>query len=233
MVCFLATTSLASVQGVLLDAAIEAGVKRFIPSEFGHNTGSPKLVELIPLFGSKAKFIEQVKAQPSITWTAVITGLFFDWGISNTFIGVDLKAGKATVWDDGSVPFSTTNTALIGKTLVKVLTDPAAYEDSENKYIYLASHTTSQAELVAASEKVLGKKFEVTTINGSQTFEENREKLSKGDFSAVLPLLKAVAFAKIDGAALADFREFGVFNDKHGVKDISLEEDLKRLANAQ
>jgi hypothetical protein len=144
-----------------------------------------------------------------------------------------LKTGKATLWDDGSVPFATTNVGIIGETLVKVLTDPAAYEDSKNSYIYLASHTTTQAELFAAAEKATGKKFDVTVINGSQTLEENKEKLSKGDFSSIGPLIQAVAFAKIDGESLTDYRELGIFNEKHGVKDIPLEEDVKRVIDSQ
>jgi hypothetical protein len=224
----LGSPGLGDAQLALIDAAAEAGVKRFIPSEFGHNTGSDKIVGLVPMFGGKRKFVERIKSHPSLSWTAVITGLFFDWGFKRGTI-VDAKAGTATVWDDGETPFSTTNLSLIGQTLVKLLTDSAAYEDSENKYIYLASHTITQNEVIAAAEKATGKRFEVTKVDGTQRVAEGKEKLSKGDLLGIRYLIAGVAFAKINGDALADYREFGIFNDKHGIKDLSVEEDVKNL----
>jgi hypothetical protein len=163
-----------------------------------------------------------------LTWTAVITGLFFDWGFKRGTI-VDAKNGTATVWDDGDVPFSTTNLQTIGQTLVKLLTDSAAYEDSKNKYIYLASHTTTQNEVIAAAEKATGKTFEITKIDGAQRVAEGKDKLSKGDLLGIRYLIAGVAFSRIEGDALADYREFGIFNDKHGIKDVSVEEDVKKL----
>lgn len=225
---FLGSPGLGDAQLALIDAAAEAGIKRFIPSEFGHNTGSDKIVNIVPLFGGKRKFVERIKSHPSLTWTAVITGLFFDWGYKRGTV-VDVKNGTATVWDDGDVPVSTTNLRIIGQTLVKLLTDSAAYEDSQNKYIYLASHTTTQNEVIAATEKALGKKIEVTKIDGAQRLAEGKEKLAKGDLLGIRYLISGVAFSRIDGEALADYREFGIFNDKHGIKDISVEEDVKNL----
>jgi uncharacterized protein YbjT (DUF2867 family) len=225
---FLGSPGLGDAQLALIDAAAEAGVKRFVPSEFGHNTGNDKIVDLIPIFGGKRKFVERIKTHPSLTWTAVITGLFFDWGFKRGTIA-DVKNGTATVWDDGNVPFSTTNLHIIGQTLVKVLTDPTAYEDSSNKYIYLASHTTTQNEIVAAAEKASGKKLEITKVDGAQRVAEGKELLAKGEFTGIRYLIAGIAFSKINGDALADYREYGIFNDKHGIKDISLEEDVKNL----
>jgi hypothetical protein len=183
------------------------------------------------MFGGKRKFVERIKSHPNLTWTAVITGLFFDWGFKRGTI-VDIKNKTATVWDGGDVPFSTTNLVTIGQTLVKLLTDSAAYEDSKNKYIYLASHTTTQNKVIAAAEKATGEKFEVTKVDGAERIAEGKEKLAKGDLSGVRYLIASVAYASNAGDALADYREFGIFNDKHGVKDVSLEEDVKNLVTS-
>lgn len=228
VVSLLGSPGLADAQLALIDAAAEAGVKRFIPSEFGHNTGNKKIVDLVPIFGGKRKFVERIQSHSSLTWTAVITGLFFDWGFKRGTI-VDVKNGTATVWDNGDVPFSTTNLHIIGQTLVKILTDSAAYEDSKNQYVYLASHTTTLNEVIAATEKVTGKKVEVTKIDGAQRVAEGKKKLAKGDFAGIRYLIAGVAFSRVNGDALADYREYGIFNDKHGIKDISLEEDVKNL----
>jgi hypothetical protein len=228
VVSFLGSPAMGEAQLSLIDAAAKAGVKRFISSEFGHNTDSEKVIRVLPVLGGKRSTIALIKSHPRLTWTAVITGLFFDWGLKIS-IGVDAEKAKATVWDAGDVPFSTTNLRTIGQTLIKVLTDSAAYEDSKNRYIYLASHTTTQNELVAAAEKATGKKFEITTVNGAETVAEATQKLATGDYSGILSLIAGLAFSKIEGEALADYRGFGIFNDKHGIKDVSLEEDVKNI----
>jgi len=225
---FLGAPALGDAQLALIDAAAEAGVKRFVPSEFGHNTGNDEILGLIPIFGGKRKFVERIKSHPSLTWTVVIPGLFFDWGFKHgTF--ADIKNGTATVWDNGDVPFSTTNLRIIGQTLIKLLTDSAAYEDSKNKYIYLASHTTTQNEVIAATEKATGKKLEITKIDGAQRVAEGKELLAKGEFLGARYLIAGLAFSKINGNALADYRPLGIFNEKHGVKDISIEDDVRNL----
>lgn len=65
----------------IADAAAEAGVKRFIPSEFGSDTTSPKIVELVPIFGNKTAITNYLKTKESsgLSWTAVVNGAFFDW----------------------------------------------------------------------------------------------------------------------------------------------------------
>lgn len=65
----------------LIDAAIEAGVKHFIPSEYGVNNLHPKTRELSPIFNTKGTILEYLisKEHTGLTWTAVATGLWLDW----------------------------------------------------------------------------------------------------------------------------------------------------------
>jgi uncharacterized protein YbjT (DUF2867 family) len=64
----------------LIDAAIAAGVKRFIPSEYGANTPSERLREILPLFNTKKEVVDYLKSKEDhITWSGLITGAFFDW----------------------------------------------------------------------------------------------------------------------------------------------------------
>lgn len=69
----------------LIDAAIEAGVQRFIPSEFGSDSTFPK-VSLLSIFKPKItirEYLEKKGTEGKITWTAIATGPFFDWGVSS------------------------------------------------------------------------------------------------------------------------------------------------------
>lgn len=65
----------------LIDAAIDAKVKRFLPSEYGVNNTNPTTRALSPVFNAKGEVIEKLKGKESqsLSWTAVATGLWLDW----------------------------------------------------------------------------------------------------------------------------------------------------------
>ena len=65
-------------QTKIIDAAIAAGVKRFIPSEFGSNTTDPRAVEAVPFFKGKTDIQDYLKSKgDEISYTAIVTGPFF------------------------------------------------------------------------------------------------------------------------------------------------------------
>lgn len=72
-------------QQKLIDAALAAGVKRFIPSEFGNNTADERVRALAPLLDGKKAIVDYLKEkQDRLSWTALITGPFFDWVSDST-----------------------------------------------------------------------------------------------------------------------------------------------------
>ena len=65
----------------IIDAAVKAGVKRFIPSEFGSDSTNKAGNEICPIFEGKLKAVEHLKQKadgnPNFSWTGVMTGPFF------------------------------------------------------------------------------------------------------------------------------------------------------------
>ena len=64
----------------LIDAAIKAGVKRIVPSDYGSTVTSGKTTSVFPL-AAKANVILDYLAEKKgsgLTWTAVKSGIFFD-----------------------------------------------------------------------------------------------------------------------------------------------------------
>jgi NAD(P)-dependent dehydrogenase (short-subunit alcohol dehydrogenase family) len=78
-------------QTKIIDAAVNAGVKRFIPSEFGSNTDNPEVRAIVPIFNGKKQVVDYLRTKESGTfsWTALITGPFFDW-VSLSFFSVSV-----------------------------------------------------------------------------------------------------------------------------------------------
>ena len=68
-------------QKTIIDTAIKAGVKRFVPSEFGSDTLNDNAMAILPqFFKEKKETVEYLKAKEKegLTWTAVVNGPFFE-----------------------------------------------------------------------------------------------------------------------------------------------------------
>jgi putative NADH-flavin reductase len=76
-------TAAASTRKTLIDAAVAAHFKRFIPSEFGYNTREARGTKVGGLLKAKIEtvdyLIELSKRHDWFTWTGLSTGTLFDW----------------------------------------------------------------------------------------------------------------------------------------------------------
>jgi len=85
--------ALGKAQLALIDAAKEARVKRFLPSEFGSDTNNEKVLEMVELLKGKKRIVDYLRTKEGdgFTWTAVITGLFLDYvGSKYTLVFADV-----------------------------------------------------------------------------------------------------------------------------------------------
>lgn len=82
VVCTVGTAA-ASTQMTIIDAAIAAHVKRFIPSEFGYNTREARGTKVGGLLKAKIEIIDYLielsQKYDWFTWTGLSTGTLFDW----------------------------------------------------------------------------------------------------------------------------------------------------------
>jgi NAD(P)-dependent dehydrogenase (short-subunit alcohol dehydrogenase family) len=84
-----------SLQRNLIDAAIEGGATFFIPSEFGHDNTNKDVTSLLPIFSVKSGIITylQEKEKDGLSWTSIITALFFDW-VGHNFLSHNILTGN-------------------------------------------------------------------------------------------------------------------------------------------
>ncbi|KAK0725131.1 hypothetical protein B0H67DRAFT_482519 [Lasiosphaeris hirsuta] len=191
-------------QNIFADAAIAAGVKRYIPSEFGHSTRPGKLHgPAASLLSAKTKgvdyLIEQAETHPELTWTGISTGPFFDWGLDMGVFGIDFKNKTARVFDSGNQPASTCTLAFIGEATVAVLLHE---EKTANKYIEVAEFNVTQNQIIAILEEESGAKFTISHEKTSDLARIGLEKISRGEYHAsFLDILQSITF--VDGAPYA------------------------------
>jgi len=217
-------------QQKLVDAAVKAGVKRFLPSEYGADTSNKAVQAKVPIFGAKTATVEYLrsKEKDGLSWTGLVTGPFFDWGLGTGFLGFKIKEKRAEIWDGGNVKFSSTNLPTIGKAIVSLLSTPERLSATENKYVFVASHTVTQNEVLAAFEKASGE-WSIERVHGEKAGEKAREGFSNGDYSTI-PNLIRTAFLTSD--ELGNNEKKGLSNDVLGLPKEDLGADIKRAVSA-
>ena len=162
-------------QPALVDAAIAAGVKRFVPSEFGSDVSGNANTAKLPVFGGKVKTQEYLKQKADqISYTIIVNGAFLDWGVMVGFIA-NLKGGKNRIYDDGDRPRSMSTLADVGKAVAGVLDHP---EETKNRTVYIQSAAVSQNRLIEfAKKKNPSASFDIEPVDTAELEQRSYEAL--------------------------------------------------------
>ncbi|KEF51153.1 uncharacterized protein A1O9_12767 [Exophiala aquamarina CBS 119918] len=213
----------------LIDAAIAAGVKVFLPSEFGLDTASPNAIQTIPGIKVKIDTVEYLKSvQDKISWTAVVTGALFDWGFDYPGVGGwNVPARTAVIWDGGNIPFEATNLTQTGKAIVAILKNP---ESSKNRPIYINSFTTTQNDVLRTLEKAVGEKFRVTNASVEETWKAGMEKAARGgegQRDGVIATIHAGYYGKGNMNHYSATR--GLWNERLGLTQEDIGESIRAI----
>jgi uncharacterized protein YbjT (DUF2867 family) len=139
-------------QKLMVDAAVAARVKRFLPSDFGSNLANVKTREL-PVFASKIQ-IEEYLIEKSkttdLTYSFVYVGGLTDFAIPKKVI-MDFSKYSPKVFNGGTVEFSSTSMSTVGKAVLGVLTH---LEATQNRTVYVSECILSQRHLLSLAQKV-------------------------------------------------------------------------------
>lgn len=135
----------------LLNAAVKAGVKRFIPSEFGvdpHASG-PGVCDL---FDAKAAIQQKVK-ESGIDYTMIYTNGFMEfWGSGLGQMGNNPSSGEVMVYGSGGVPASMVTLQDVAYFTTAALDDPGMAK----KEMRITANVRTQEELISLWEKMTG-----------------------------------------------------------------------------
>ena len=220
LISALGTTSIDS-QYHLIDAAVAAGVKRIIPSEFGCDIDHPKAA-VMPVYQPKIqirKHIEEKIKGTSTTYTYVINNMFLDWTMDHGW-GVEPKNRRMEMFDGGETPYTATPIPFVAKGTAAVLQHP---EETQNRSVKLHGTGLTQKQLLEISKRALGGDIDVTHSSTGEGEKEAFEILAKDPGNVmgwVMPMLKRCAFGEGYGG------DFSGDNDNKllGLVDLSDEE---------
>ncbi|PYH40394.1 aromatic alcohol reductase [Aspergillus saccharolyticus JOP 1030-1] len=163
-----------------IDAAITAGVKRFVPSEYGLDNNTPAAQELSPVFKDKGLVQEYLRSKESsgLTWTAIACGMWLGWSMRNNFLGLDYPNRTITFTDEGTGKFSTTTLSNTALALNRILLNPSS---TANQIVFTSDFATSQKELVETIERLTGEHWQRKSIQTTELIPQLKAAWAQGD----------------------------------------------------
>lgn len=212
-------------QTVLIDAAVAAGVKRFIPSEFGSVSTNPKL-ENFPVYNQMFKIKKYLKEKADagqLTWTVLRCGAFLEFLLGYGML-LDFTNHKGTFYDGGDNRITSTSMANVGKAVAGILQNS---EVTKNKIMTVSEVIFTQNKVLKIAKDMKPDiKWDITDAQTSAMLQEGLDAAAAGDFS--MPSILKI----IGGTALAGDKYGGAYdvtdNELLGVKELT-EDDVKKL----
>ncbi|KAL7266126.1 hypothetical protein RUND412_011341 [Rhizina undulata] len=189
------TSAALGLQKKIIDAAVEARVKGYIPSEFGSDTLNEKASKLAVC---KAKvdtkeYLEVLLKEGKIEWSGVANGGFLEGATKTT-----------KLFNGSNCQFSVSKLVDVGCVVAEILSHPV---ETRNRLVYVHSAVVTQKQFLA-------------TIVGVDTVElekQEYEKIGKGDFSGFIDLIYRAVFGE---GHESDFSG-KVDNELLGIKELS------------
>ncbi|CAG8947966.1 unnamed protein product [Penicillium salamii] len=216
----LVPTFAADTQKAFVDASIEAGVSRFIPSEFSANLANQK-ARTLPVFVPKVKLQEYLigKAKDTdLTYTFIYGGGWLDAGPHRSFLVSSIGETTKT-YDGGDVPFSASTLDTVADAIVSTLNH---LEETKNRAVYVHSLVTTQNRLLTLGKEVAPERsWDTIDFKLDDLTTKSDKRLAEGiaDFETFLPYILRAIFDPAFGACYEK-----TDNELLGIKEASQEE---------
>ncbi|KAI5461856.1 hypothetical protein BGZ63DRAFT_454530 [Mariannaea sp. PMI_226] len=186
-------TQAISIQKDIIDASIAAGVKRYIPSDWGSLTTDPRLRDhpfnrrVTPI----QDYLREKAKNSQLEYTIFSVGAFLDMILDVPFI-LDIKTKSVQLYDEGQHAFSSTSTTGIGKAVAGALTKP---EETKNRNLFVHEAMLTQSKVLAIGKKYSpsGTQWSETNFDASDEYDKSVKNLEKdpSNYGFVFASLKA------------------------------------------
>ncbi|KAK5046627.1 hypothetical protein LTR84_007388 [Exophiala bonariae] len=186
----------------LIEAAIEAKVKRFLPSEYGLNNTNPIARKLCPVFNAKGEIIEYLKTKEStgLSWTAVPNGMWLDWTLDPAiaFADINVQTHTAKLWENGNHKLSFSTLPWAAEGIAQILLTP---EETANKVVPIHGFEASQNDLLSALQRLQNVTYQISHFDLKTGVEQAQTSwVQNKDIQSALWLVKAGFFTAGNGS---------------------------------
>ncbi|KIW30498.1 uncharacterized protein PV07_06240 [Cladophialophora immunda] len=176
-------------QPAIIDAAIEAGVRHFYPSEYGADiTEGQNWTQRYYKYKVQTREHLDAKAQeiPDLGWTYYLLGRLTEWSVISHF-GFDNKNAKAKIYGTSSGRQSLISAQDSARYLVETLKEPLSPQAKGRRRTYrISGSDPTYAEIFEILERVTGRKYDVTYLDVESAKQEEAQAKVSGDIDAEL-----------------------------------------------
>lgn len=177
--------SAVSNQPRLIDAAITAGVKHFIPAEYSISTRDPK-AQWLPVYSTVIeiqKYLEsRDRTQSTMGWTVVNCGAMIEFALDYPFV-IDFDNHVATFYDGGNNKLSLSTATIVGRAIAGLLKQP---DRVKNHCVQVHGTTLTQRQALKIAENYSQKLWTVEEKDAEATIETAMNKIRAGGSGAEL-----------------------------------------------
>ncbi|MCO5613561.1 hypothetical protein L7F22_067838 [Adiantum nelumboides] len=212
----------------LVDAAVEAGVRWYIPNDWGIDPSNNESAKKETLIGIGKEQHNQYVSSKGLPWTAMGNGFWYEWSLSGgiAMFGIDIKERKANFYEQGKIYQSTSTWRHSAKAVAALLSLPILPQDENDKtltmnkwrndYVNVQSFHLNQRQMLDAVQKVTNttdSDWEINNVNVQEIWKGGYDRLMNGDRSVFALALYSRTF----------------FPDSPADNDANCKEDMKLL----
>ncbi|KAI7312806.1 hypothetical protein KC315_g11880 [Hortaea werneckii] len=143
----------------LITAAVSAGVKYILPTEYAGDGLNDPMIDAVPVFQPKRAARRQIEELGG-TWIGITTNPWADQSLRLGLCGIDLFARKAVLYPDAR-RFNMSTLDQVGLGIARVMSLPvqnaqdrrASLEYYANNFVYISSFHVTQRELLASARR--------------------------------------------------------------------------------
>lgn len=180
-------------------------MRHVITPDFSGNTFHPRASELL-IFDPKLQAQRELedivsRSEGKLSWTAIVTGPWYDWAIRKGIFWVDKDRRVITRYGSGDQKCSVSRHAVNGEALVAVLQDPEKYR---NRPAYFASHTVSTNQIIDIVKELELLDWSVVDVPFDGLYDKAHRMWREDTENGVVDRLNSEAYPALATVALLD-----------------------------
>ena len=190
VICTLTGSDL-HLSGPLIDAASTAGIKLFIPAEYGLDTSNAKIRALLPPYRTRFEIQEKLRAS-GMDWRAVYSGIGLEDAMkTDGVMGIDALWASAVVFTGSEK----TEVAISSYTDIarRIIGIVRGNEKKAGNEVYTCGFRCTLQQVIAAVEKELEKDLDRYEGDLKGAEKEAAERMKMGYFDGGVALMGRVA----------------------------------------
>lgn len=166
----------------LIDAAVEAGVKYIMPSEWGSDPVGMENVTRDMFMYDSMMAVRNHLAKTGATWIGVANSFWYEFSLAGTEIryGFDFETRTVTLYDDGATKINTTTWPQIGRAVAAIFAVPEKYK---NRPVYINSFHVSQRDMLESVRRVTGEDWTVKNEPVKERYQRGSDLLKEGNMA--------------------------------------------------